>query len=103
METVSFGLFLFVCFLLLVAVLAIVWDLIPEKKRLKKQISELEQIVLDQQKQIEILSKQIQLQLNTLGQQSSPTQEKYEEYKRNGGRLDQLSWLLAQDEYLRFP
>ena len=99
----DFGLFLFVCFLLLVAALAIVWDLIPAEKRLRKQITDLQQILSIQQKLLEILSQQQQLPVSLPGQLNSQTQEEYDEYKKNGGELDLLSWLLAQDEHLRFP
>lgn len=103
MDTVSFGLFLFVCFLLVVAALAIVLDFLPNEKRLKEQIAQQQETILNLQKQIADLSSKLTQQGNTAESSISTLQEEYEEYKNNGGTLDLLSFGLAQDDHLRFP
>lgn len=96
-------LLLFALFSAVVGALAIRLRYLPERKRFLKQLSDMQQIAAEQLLRIETLQRQSLRNQPTSKQLSIQTQAEYEAYRNGGGKLDLLSWLLAQDDHLRFP
>ncbi|OJU55641.1 MAG: hypothetical protein BGN96_12200 [Bacteroidales bacterium 45-6] len=76
---------------------------LPERKRFLKLLSDMQQIAAEQFLKIETLQRQSLRNQPTSEQLSIQTRAEYEAYQNGGGKLDLLSWLLAQDDHLRFP
>jgi hypothetical protein len=76
---------------------------LPERKKFLKQLSGMQRTAAEQQEMIASLQSQLTQQGPTPSASNSILPEGYEAYKKNGGTLDELSYLLAQEDHLRFP
>ena len=97
-------LLLLVFFCLVAGALVVVQLLyLPERKKYLKLLSSMQQIAAEQRLTIASLRSQLTQQESTPSGSNSILQEGYEAYKKNGRTLDELSYLLAQEDHLRFP
>lgn len=98
-----FLLLLVVFFSAVAGALTVLFQYLPERKKFLEQLSDMRQTAAEQLLRIETLQRQSLRNQPTSEQLSIQTQAEYEAYQNGGGKLDLLSWLLAQEDHLRFP